>query len=67
MEIISNRDFVRSQIVDSNAILPDKNKENNHIVNIMETLIKDTREFKKLITEQNSQIMEIAKELFVQK
>jgi hypothetical protein len=67
MEIISNREFVRSQIVDSNAILPDKNKENNHIVNIMETLIKDTREFKKLITGQNSQIMEIAKELFVQK
>ena len=67
VEIIRNRDFVRSQIADSTAMLPDKNKENNHIVNIMETLIKETQEFKKLITDQNSQIMEIANELFVQK
>lgn len=37
------------------------NKENTQIVSIMETLIKENQEFKKLMIEQNSQIMEIAK------
>lgn len=36
-------------------------KENTQIVSIMETLIKENQEFKKLMIEQNSQIMEIAK------
>jgi len=43
------------------------NKENNQIVSIMETLIKENQEFKKIMIEQNSKIMEMAKELFVQR
>lgn len=43
-------------------VLPsDVSKENTQIVSIMETLIKENQEFKKLMIEQNSQIMEIAK------
>jgi hypothetical protein len=45
----------------------DNNKENIKIVSIMETLIKDNQEFNKLIIEQNSHIMEMANEWFVQK
>ena len=47
------------------TILPtihaDASNDNTQIVSIMETLIKENQEFKKLMIEQNSQIMEIAK------
>jgi hypothetical protein len=49
------------------AITVDKNKENSQIVSIMETLIKENQECKKLMIQQTSKIMEMAKELFVQK
>ena len=35
--------------------------QDNQIVSIVETLIKDNQDFKKLLFEQNSQIMEVAK------
>jgi hypothetical protein len=49
------------------AITVDKNKDNSQIVSIMEILIKENKEFKKIMIEQNSKIMEMAKELVVQR
>ena len=61
MHSISSGEIITSPTVEPLAISVDKNKENNQIVSIMETLIKENQEFKKLMIEQNSQIMEIAK------
>ena len=54
-------EIVTCQNSEQPVISADKNTENNQIVCIMETLIKENQEFKKLMIEQNSQIMEIAK------
>jgi hypothetical protein len=61
MHSISNGEIITNQVVEPLVITVDKNKENSQIVSIMETLIKENQEFKKLMIEQNSQIMEIAK------
>jgi hypothetical protein len=61
MQTISNGEICTPPTGEPLVITADKNKENSQIVSIMETLIKENQEFKKLMIEQNSQIMEIAK------
>jgi len=61
MQTISNGEICTPPTSEPLVITVDKNKENSQIVSIMETLIKENQEFKKLMIEQNSQIMEIAK------
>ena len=61
MHTISNGETCTPPTSEPLVITVDKNKENSQIVSIMETLIKENQEFKKLMIEQNSQIMEIAK------
>jgi hypothetical protein len=65
MHMMNRAEIYTPPTLEHVVIKVDKNKENIKIVSIMETLIKDNHEFKKLIIEQNSQIMEMAKELFV--
>jgi hypothetical protein len=45
-------------MLDNSGTIP---AQESQIVNIVETLIKDNQDFKKLLFEQNSQIMEVAK------
>ena len=61
MHAVSNGEICTPPTSEPLVITADKNKENSQIVSIMETLIKENQEFKKLMIEQNSQIMEIAK------
>ena len=50
--------FKNTDMLDNSGTIP---AQESQIVSIVETLIKDNQDFKKLLFEQNSQIMEVAK------